>query len=337
MDRPLISYCVFTYNQEGLVGEAVESAFAQTYSPLEIILSDDGSSDRTFDIMSEMAAAYSGPHTIVINRNEQNLGITPHFNKVLMELASGEILVMAAGDDISYPHRVERIWREFAEGGEKMMLVGSLVDTISPDGKPIPTMDRIFNSSRVVLTLKDYAEGRGKKDYKMFGATLAFRSAVMDRFGPLSELSYGEDQELCIRGLLLGHNGLIDEKLIKYRSREIVYSSNPSDHFVIRNPKIYGYEMSSHTAVLLSVINFQWKTGDLTDKTVLKAKYVLLKEIKRCFVKEELSKSFPGAGLGLYFRLWRYQRNTAIKFTLYKLGLFGLFTKLYSRHLSGRR
>ncbi len=332
MERPLISFCLFAYNQERLIREAVEAAFAQTYSPLEIILSDDGSSDRTFEIMSEMAAEYSGSHKIILNRNEPNLGITPHVNKVLLELASGEIFVMAAGDDISYPYRVERIWQRFEEEGVNLMLVGSLVDTISEDGTPMQTMDHIFDSSNVVFTLSDYA--KGKKDYTMFGATLAFRNVLIKKIGRLSELNYAEDNQLCMRGLLLGHNGLIRGKLIKYRNNNIVYNSDLSDHFVIKNPKFFGSRMASHTAALLSVMNYQWKTGELKDKTILKAKYVLLKEIKRYFVIEELSKSFPKSGLGLYIRLWRYQRNIAIKFTLYKLGLLKIFVKFYSRRFS---
>jgi len=40
-ERPLLTFALFGYNQEQYIREAVEGAFAQTYSPLEIILSDD--------------------------------------------------------------------------------------------------------------------------------------------------------------------------------------------------------------------------------------------------------------------------------------------------------
>ena len=49
--RPLITFALFAYNQEKYIEEAVQGAFLQTYSPLEIILSDDGSTDRTFEII----------------------------------------------------------------------------------------------------------------------------------------------------------------------------------------------------------------------------------------------------------------------------------------------
>ena len=104
--RPLATLFITSYNQEAYVGAAIDGAFAQTYAPLEIVMSDDASADRTFEIMREKAAAYRGPHRIVLNRNEKNLGIVPHVEKV-MSLASGEIIVENAGDDVSVPHRVE--------------------------------------------------------------------------------------------------------------------------------------------------------------------------------------------------------------------------------------
>jgi cellulose synthase/poly-beta-1,6-N-acetylglucosamine synthase-like glycosyltransferase len=45
--RPLISFCLLTYNQAPFIREAIEAALAQTYSPLEIIISDDFSNDNT--------------------------------------------------------------------------------------------------------------------------------------------------------------------------------------------------------------------------------------------------------------------------------------------------
>ena len=61
-DRPLVTFALFAYNQEDYIREAVQGALAQAYEPLEIILSDDCSSDRTYQIMQEMAVVYRGPH-----------------------------------------------------------------------------------------------------------------------------------------------------------------------------------------------------------------------------------------------------------------------------------
>ena len=57
--------------------------------------------------MQEMAAAYRGPHRVILNRNPRNLGITAHVDRI-MELTSGGFVVQNAGDDVSVPERTER-------------------------------------------------------------------------------------------------------------------------------------------------------------------------------------------------------------------------------------
>jgi glycosyltransferase involved in cell wall biosynthesis len=107
MTNPLITLCVFTYNGEAFVKEAVESALNQTYSQLQIIISDDNSLDNTFNITEKIVGNYNGKHQVLLNRNQVNLGIREHFNKVI-SLAKGEYIVLLAGDDIAKPDRVER-------------------------------------------------------------------------------------------------------------------------------------------------------------------------------------------------------------------------------------
>jgi len=103
-DRPLVTFALFAYNQEKYIREAVEGAFSQTYEPLEIILSDDCSSDRTYEIMQEMAEGYRGSHRVRLRRSEVNRGLGIHIRYVV-EIARGYLIVVAAGDDVSLPHR----------------------------------------------------------------------------------------------------------------------------------------------------------------------------------------------------------------------------------------
>ena len=74
IDKPLLSLLIITYNQEDYIRETLEGAFSQNYSPLEIVISDDNSTDGNFSIIKDMVSEYAGPHTIIINQNSQNLG-----------------------------------------------------------------------------------------------------------------------------------------------------------------------------------------------------------------------------------------------------------------------
>ena len=111
-----ISVLVLTYNQQDCIVEALSSIVSQSLPPSEIVLSDDCSSDLTFDIASNYlsVASSSGLYSgcIKLRRNERNLGFIAHFNQAVSECA-GHLIVYNAGDDISCPERFELIYQEF--------------------------------------------------------------------------------------------------------------------------------------------------------------------------------------------------------------------------------
>ncbi|HEY1070153.1 MAG TPA: glycosyltransferase [Thermomonas sp.] len=121
---PLATFLVIAYNQEDFIRDAIVGAFSQSYEAVEVILSDDCSSDRTFEIMNEMAKEYSGRFRVVVRRNERNLGILGHL-LAAAKVAKGEFLVVAAGDDISFPGRTERQVLALAKAGKGVAVISS--------------------------------------------------------------------------------------------------------------------------------------------------------------------------------------------------------------------
>jgi glycosyltransferase involved in cell wall biosynthesis len=128
---PAVTLGLVAYNQEKYVREAIDAAFAQMFSPLEIILSDDCSPDQTFAIMEEMAAAYRGPHSVRTRREPSNVGLVQHLMNVA-RAAQGDLLVVAAGDDISYPNRAGALYQAWTERGAAALT--SLHDEIDAKG-----------------------------------------------------------------------------------------------------------------------------------------------------------------------------------------------------------
>ena len=208
-DRPMITFALLAYNQERFIDEAVQGALSQTYTPLEIILSDDCSSDRTFDILRKRVEQYKGPHRVVLNLNSRNMGMGAHMNKV-MELSKGDLIVGAAGDDISFPHRTSVIYESWKENGYKAMSLYSDAHLINKDGEviehPSPKGSSL-NGPREVLSL-----GKG-----VAGCTHAWQRCVFDTFGPLPDSTVLEDRAISFRSSLLGTIQFIDKKLVKYR------------------------------------------------------------------------------------------------------------------------
>ena len=65
---------MIAYNQARFIRQAVESALAQTFSPMEILLSDDCSTDGTFEIIQEVVKGYSGHHNVVRQQEQSQPG-----------------------------------------------------------------------------------------------------------------------------------------------------------------------------------------------------------------------------------------------------------------------
>ena len=114
-----LSLVMITYEQEGFVRDAVRSLLAQDCAPAEILISDDCSPDRTFEILQEECAAYTGPHRVSLSRNETNRGSG---NLMLTAArAKGRHTVMFHGDDLSEPHRARRLLEVFRETGAELI------------------------------------------------------------------------------------------------------------------------------------------------------------------------------------------------------------------------
>lgn len=204
--RPLITFALMAYNQEQLIEEAVAGALAQAYSPLEIILSDDCSTDRTFSIMSKMVEGYAGPHRVTLNRNPHNLGLMGHIN-ALFDMAEGEIFVLAAGDDVSLPERTARVAEVF-ERDQAVMMVHSDVIKLNRAGQKIGVWrPPIAGKSD---DLHAMAVGFGIH----IGATGAYRMQVHRRFGAIREDEAYEDLVLGFRARLLGKVAYIESPLV---------------------------------------------------------------------------------------------------------------------------
>lgn len=221
----LITFALFSYNEERFIAEAIQAAFSQKYTPLEIILSDDSSADRTFEIMQAIAKKYEGPHQIVLRQNERNLGWLGHVNKV-MEIVRGDLIVIAAGDDISLPERVEKIWAAFKASDERALAIFSNAFLIDNDGRNLGLY------IRKPVKMKLDARYFGTRFGRFAGATQAWHRSVFDVFGPLASNGAFEDVIIPFRASLIGNVIYTDEPLVKYR-RHIERIRNPNDRLVI--------------------------------------------------------------------------------------------------------
>lgn len=102
--QPTLSVIMPNYNHAQYISEALNAILAQSYTPLEIIIIDDASTDNSFEILEDYASKYS---LIRLLRNEHNLGVVHNIIR-LNELVKGDYLYVAAADDKILPGFFEK-------------------------------------------------------------------------------------------------------------------------------------------------------------------------------------------------------------------------------------
>lgn len=210
-DTPLrVCLLVTAYNHAAWVREACEAALQQDYGPLDIIFSDDASSDDSYKIMTEVAAGYAGPHRVRLNRNAENLGLIRHVN-ALQTMADADLLVASAGDDISLPQRVSTLVAAYHQHRGTAYSFHSSVITMDAAGHDT-------GLCRPPLT-DDHPDPADWMNAMatLIGATQALTRPLFEVFGPITEQDAYEDLVLAFRAMLLGGLHFIDTPLLRYR------------------------------------------------------------------------------------------------------------------------
>lgn len=208
--NPLVTFAVLAYNSEQFIEKAVEAAFSQEYPNLEIVLSDDGSDDSTFNKMELTFRRFRNVRNVRLSRNASNIGLALHVNQIFRQ-ARGSVVVLAAGDDVSLPSRV----------GDSISLLHA-----NPHAASVSFSDVVIDQNGTVLTAKKSSLIDTTLDLDALltgttrhpsGASRAYRREVFDMFGPLNETCPTEDTTLMLRSLFLGTIITAKQPGIQYR------------------------------------------------------------------------------------------------------------------------
>lgn len=102
---PRVTIVVTAYNSERYLRDTLQSLVNQSYPNLEILVSDDGSSDSTLEIVNDFVARYMN---VKLNANKKNLGIAKNYN-LAVTMATGEFVIGISHDDLLPPTHVEKM------------------------------------------------------------------------------------------------------------------------------------------------------------------------------------------------------------------------------------
>ena len=101
-NKPLVSVIVPSYNHENYITQCIESIVNQTYSNFELIVVDDGSTDKSVEILSRLKSKYV--FTLIC---QKNMGLSATLTHVIKNIAKGEYISICASDDLWVDRKIQ--------------------------------------------------------------------------------------------------------------------------------------------------------------------------------------------------------------------------------------
>jgi glycosyltransferase involved in cell wall biosynthesis len=209
------SIIFLSYQHEQFIAEALVSALEQDHPDVEVIVADDGSTDRTKAIIQEIIRTHPRGHRAKILPNAANMGIVANWDRSVA-VATGDVLVTMASDDIATPDRVSKAVCIF-DSDPEVMAVFSQVSLIDAEGRVfMESFEKHRPSYAKFVGTGNVAGIHFWQGAPVLGACGCYRAVLARNFPPLVE-ALSEDQPYVYRALLLGAVAYVPDRLVFWR------------------------------------------------------------------------------------------------------------------------
>ncbi len=192
---PKVTVIIPSYNCEAYIAETIDSILNQTFKDIELIVVDDGSTDKTREIVE----SYGTPVRLI---TQSNARVCAARNRGIRE-AKGEFICLMDHDDYWYPEKLSRQLEEFEKHPEAGAVYSSFLrwyrnqDGIFPATE---SFDRASYSDDINPDFSGWIYHQFLLDCWMLTSSAMFRAEVFKRCGMFDEsLPYSEDWELWLR------------------------------------------------------------------------------------------------------------------------------------------
>ena len=221
---PLVSVLMSTYNRAAFLREALDSVLTQTYPHWELLVCDDGSTDSSWQILTEYQARDPRIRAFYKENGGQSSGLNVAFRH-----SSGSVVCLLDSDDTFLPQKIERLLHGFREN-PPCGLVWHLLQRVNNEKKPegiIPLLSFMDSGWKGPEMLREAGILNGLRQ----GGALAIRRTVAERIFPLQETpvlrNFGDTPIMRLAPLMAPVVG-IKEILGTFRKHSGNQSSAPS-------------------------------------------------------------------------------------------------------------
>lgn len=210
-----IDILMATYNGAEYVREQIDSILNQTYTDFNLIISDDNSTDNTYDILKEYSKI---DKRIILYKQSRNLGYVRNF-EFLLNKVSSKFYMLCDQDDVWLPEKIEVYYNKMKD--EKLDFVFGDLEIVDKD---LNTVSKSFvRKKRLFYKIKKFTDFRLEYLYNcVTGCTIMAKSNLLSKVLPIPKESKYiiHDYWIALNYTLLGNVGFIDKPYIKYRQHE---------------------------------------------------------------------------------------------------------------------
>jgi glycosyltransferase involved in cell wall biosynthesis len=208
---PLISVIVPTYNQQKYIRQCLESIAHQDYPNFEIIVVDDGSTDRTSSIVEKVFSAFKVPAKLF---RQNNQGAHAAINRGI-KLANGEYIAILNSDDIFYSTRLSEMYEALVK--ENRRFAFSKVRHIDEAGNTHPFQDQYLKNLEFATQFPTLNFEFLRTNIAVSTGNFLFQRALYEEIGDFRSFVTCHDWDYILRVLIREEPLFVDKILLDYR------------------------------------------------------------------------------------------------------------------------
>ena len=278
---PLVSVVITSYNRATWVGKAIESAQAQDYQNIEIIVCDNASTDDSDAVIKKFS---DNDGRIRYVRNENNIGMISNFEKVFFQLAKGNFIINISSDDyLINPTFISSAIKLVNKYTDVYLVFGKWVSLIEKEQKIIPSPCPVYYQTEYRKGLEAFFDF---PDYPYFG----WGGCLLDRRKLINENlhftgKFSADVEINLYLMQLGNVGYVNEDtyVIRSHGNNAIASLVSASKFIDDRLNLYEQVYSKYCKLYQSDEKIKnWKTK-LLKKDILEVSLTLMLQNKREF------------------------------------------------------
>ncbi len=284
-NQPLVSVCLASFNNSSFIEETLNSIYNQDYSPIELIIVDDHSTDNAVDIIKDWICKMGVRAELIIK--DRNKGLCHSLN-LLLSKANGTFFTPFASDDLMKPERISRLVGKLRNSDINTGVVYSDVEFIDENGLII---GYYFKGNQRKLMEGDIYPQLISDEFRFPTPSCLIRKDVYNTVGAYDENLRTEDIDMWFRIAAKFEFTYLDEPLTAYRRHSASLSKTAVNERTVHDKVLYYLKHVNAPVQKVRNISRKHVEASLTSLLLKRSGYFrkLLKLVSKEFISTGLA------------------------------------------------